>query len=120
MNTRIINILIADDTSAAREMLKTVISNKGFNVITACSGEEAERLIQAYDFDLLVLDNKMEPGPLGLELCAKYSDEVPVVILSGDDIEEAALVAGATSFILRPVAPNQVMTIIHRLYLKAD
>ena len=115
MKTRIQNILFADDSSMARIMFKTGLSGSGFNVMTACSGEEADQLIQEHELDLLVLDNQMRPGPLGLELCAKYSDQVPVILLSGDDIEQAAVTAGATAFLPRPVTPHQIMTVIHCL-----
>lgn len=112
MSRRIKNILIADERAASLEMLKIVLTEKGFNIKSARSGEVAEKLICAHNFDLLVLDNQMKPGPLGIELCAKYSNKVPVLMLSGDDIEEAALAAGAVAFLPRPVTPSQVMAVI--------
>lgn len=119
MSIRIKNILIADDKAASLEMLKIVLTEKGFNIRTAHSGEVAEKLICTHNFDLLVLDNQLKSGPLGIELCAKYSDKVPVLMLSGDDIEEAALAAGAIAFIPRPVTPSQLLSVIHMFELRS-
>lgn len=107
--------MVADDSATGRDIIRIVLLEHGYRVMTAASGNEADHLIQSSNLDLLVLDNQMAPGPLGLELCAKYSGQLPVLMLSGDDIEQAAIAAGATAFIPRPVLPHQVMSVIRHL-----
>ena len=115
MNTRLHNILIADDDFAGRVMLQEGLSYAGFNVQVAENGCVAEQLIQTHDFDLLVLDNQMDPGPTGIELCKKYSDKIPVLIISGADIEQESIAAGAVCFLLRPVTPGHLVSVIRSL-----
>lgn len=115
MNTRIKNVLVVYDSHAMLVLFEVALSERGINVITATCGAEADKLIQENELDLLVLDSQITPGPQGLELCAKYSNQVPVIMLSGDDIRQGAITAGAVAFIKRPFTLIQIMSIIDHI-----
>jgi DNA-binding NtrC family response regulator len=50
------NILLVDDDVAVRESLRRVLAQEAMNVMTAAGGEEALRLIEQYEPDLLITD----------------------------------------------------------------
>ena len=109
------NILVADDSMLAREALKSSLTANGLNIITASSGDEARKMIPENNLDLLILDNQMRPGPTGLELCAQYSNELPVIMVSSDMIEQEAYAAGAKAFFPRPIQPEKILAMINEL-----
>ncbi|HPE45070.1 MAG TPA: response regulator, partial [Deltaproteobacteria bacterium] len=59
-------ILITDDEENIRLSLKGGLEDEGYNTILASSGEEAQRIIEKQDVDLLLLDIWM-PGKDGLQ-----------------------------------------------------
>jgi DNA-binding NarL/FixJ family response regulator len=61
------HILVVDDDTRLRELLKSFLSRNDFRVSTAASAAEARQRLSSLDFDLLVLDVMM-PGETGLEL----------------------------------------------------
>jgi len=65
-------ILVADDTLPMRIMLQDVLTEAGYDVITAADGEEAWNIVQAQgnDIDLLILDLLM-PRMTGFEVLEK-------------------------------------------------
>ena len=60
------HILVVDDDTRLRELLKSFLSRNGFRVSTASHAAEARQRLGALDFDLIVLDVMM-PGETGLE-----------------------------------------------------
>ena len=63
------HILVVDDDTRLRELLKSFLSRNDFRVSTAASAAEARQRISSLDFDLIVLDVMM-PGETGLEFAA--------------------------------------------------
>lgn len=108
-------ILIADDERDIRELLQFTLTFAGHEVTTAANGEEAVRLAQALQPDLIVMDVRM-PKLTGYEACRliKQIDSlkaVPVAFLSakGQDEEvQTGLEAGAVAYILKPFAPDEL------------
>jgi CheY-like chemotaxis protein len=49
-------ILIAEDNSVNRELLRELLEMRGYTVLEACDGEEALRMIEETQPDLLLLD----------------------------------------------------------------
>ena len=75
-------ILIVDDESYTRDLLKKVLGKRGLNLLFARSGEEALDLFQREVVDLILLDQRM-PGMSGLEVlkAAKAIDSNVVVVM---------------------------------------
>ncbi len=108
-------VLVADDDGTIRQVLKTVLSGDGYEVIEAADGAEALALAQAGAFDLILLDVQM-PNLDGLSAArqlradAKFAD-VPIVMLTGrtaDKDIEAAFAEGVTDYITKPFAVAQL------------
>ena len=87
------HILVVDDDTRLRELLKSFLSRNGFRVSTAKSAAEARQHLEALDFDLIVLDVMM-PGQSGLEFAGELrrDDDVPILMLTamGDSKDRIA------------------------------
>src|SRR5260221_4146452 len=77
------HILVVDDDTRLRELLRSFLSRNGFRVSTAGHAAEARERLSALDFDLIVLDVMM-PGETGLEFPAELrkSNDVPILMLT--------------------------------------
>jgi response regulator RpfG family c-di-GMP phosphodiesterase len=113
-------ILLVDDEPALRELLRTTLESVEIAVDEAESAQEAEIRIRRSRPDLIVLDLRM-PGMGGSELCRRLkSDErtrdIPIVLLTGADEEEARLArrAGADALVRKPFSPLELLAVIER------
>ena len=78
------HILVVDDDTRLRELLKSFLSRNDFRVSTAASAAEARQRLGSLDFDLIVLDVMM-PGETGLAYAARLSkkgDAPPILLLT--------------------------------------
>ena len=100
-------ILCIDDHKDASEMMKLLLSQEDYEVVTAETIKEAIELAKASEFDLYVLDRHLPDGS-GLELCQQLTQirpGVPCIFYSGDayDIHRSeALAAGADAYVAKP------------------
>ncbi|HBF33212.1 TPA: DNA-binding response regulator [Candidatus Sumerlaeota bacterium] len=102
-------ILIVEDEEDIRELVRYNLSRKGYEVITAATGEEGLRAVRENEIDLLVLD-LMLPKMSGLELCRLLKDapgtrDIPVLILSAMGEEPdivRGLEYGAEDYVTKP------------------
>lgn len=102
-------VLVADDDNELRELVKTLLTDFGYEVLTACDGREAEKLIDSAVFDLAILDVQM-PFVDGYHLTYKLStktDRAPpkIIILSARDPEKDKNIgelSGAAVFMTKP------------------
>src|SRR5262249_39588938 len=90
-----------------------------YDVVTASSAEEAEKLLGRDRFDVVLTDLRL-PGKDGihlLEVVKESSPDLPVVILSGHGtIEEAvrAIQLGAADFVEKPFGPERLHVTVER------
>ena len=111
-------ILVADDNAVAREVCRHVLETQGAQVELAASGKEALECIAVFPlrFDAVLMDIQM-PGMDGLEACRHLrqglaSDDLPIIALSAGALSEqreAALAAGMTDFLSKPVKPRHLI-----------
>ena len=109
-------ILIAEDERDIRELITFTLRYAGHEVHQATNGEEALGLARETIPDLILMDVRM-PKMTGYEACRhmKADDKlknIPVVFLSakGQETEiQAGLEVGATDYILKPFAPDQLI-----------
>jgi DNA-binding response OmpR family regulator len=100
-------ILCIDDHEDTSEMLKLLLSQEDYEVMTAVSMQEALEMAKSHEFDLYVLDKHLPDGS-GLELCSKLHEVTPessCIFYSGDayDIHRVeALAAGADDYVAKP------------------
>ena len=76
-------ILVVDDEASIRRILETRLSMIGYQVVTACDGQEALEAFRRTDPDLVVLDVMM-PKLDGYGVCQELRKEsdVPIVMLT--------------------------------------
>jgi two-component system phosphate regulon response regulator OmpR len=107
------HILVVDDDSRLRELLRRYLIEQGFRVTTAQDATTARVQLAAFHFDLLVLDIMM-PGETGLELtrALREDSEVPVLLLSAmaeTDDRIAGLSSGADDYLTKPFEPRELV-----------
>jgi len=113
-------VLVIDDDAVVGRSFDRVLSEKGYEVSTALSGEEALDSIENTEFDVVFTDIKM-PGMDGLEVAERIKARcpwTPVVVITGYGTEEneaRASVLGVSGFIHKPLTPE----IIENITLKA-
>lgn len=105
-------ILAVDDEPQILRALRTSLTARGHDVVTAPNGETALDLLAAGDVDLVVLDLGL-PGIDGVEVIrrARSWSNVPVIVLSVKEAQAdkvAALDAGADDYITKPFAMGEL------------
>ena len=117
-----IKILIADDHPIVRAGFKQVISDMPDMLVAdeAANGQEVLNYIRKKDYDLVLLDISM-PGRSGLEILKDLKSEkpkLPVLILSIYPEEQyaiRALRAGASGYMTKASAPNELIAAIRKI-----
>lgn len=108
-------ILIVDDAPANLEVLRTMMSQQGYQTFVATSGERALSLARRVRPDLILLDVVM-PGMDGLETCRQLklhpaTQAIPVIFMSAlneaDDVV-AGFERGAVDYIGKPLRMAEV------------
>jgi DNA-binding NtrC family response regulator len=100
-------ILVVDDDMLVRSYLDQVLTHEGYQVLTVESGEAALACITAQEFDLALIDLKMD-GVGGMEVLAEMRQQWPdtiVILLTGHPTLETvfeALRQGAYDYMFKP------------------
>lgn len=115
-------VVIADDNSSVRLLLKGVLSELGLHIVgQAGNGEEAIRAAMTHQPNVLFLDVNM-PILSGLEALPRIleaSPETAVVMVTGDTsrtIVQQAAGLGACGYIVKPVRPAYVEKFLKELF----
>jgi two-component system KDP operon response regulator KdpE len=106
-------ILVIDDEPQLRRVMRTTLTDLGYTVIDAKTGEDALELLRHDQPDLILLDLNM-PGIGGLETCRaiRETSEVPIIILSVRNTEREkvqALDAGADDYVSKPFGIQELL-----------
>jgi signal transduction histidine kinase len=109
-------ILIVDDTPTNLEVISEALSDAGFDVAIATSGERALQLLERRLPDLILLDVMM-PGIDGFETCRRikanrHTCDIPIIFmtaLSDTDSKVQALDLGAVDYIAKPFHEKEVI-----------
>ncbi|MEW5721918.1 MAG: ATP-binding protein [Thermodesulfobacteriota bacterium] len=115
-------IMVVDDEKAIVDVARELLSQQGYRVVSAVSGEGALSLYRekAKEIDLVILDLGM-PGMGGLrcvEGILALNPEAKVVIASGyqsDDWKEASRAAGALGFVGKPYRLVDLLSTVRRI-----
>jgi len=117
-----IRVLLADDHAIVRAGLKEILAETGDITVAgeAASGQEVLALIRGDDYDVAVLDMSM-PGRSGIELIRQVKDEKPklrILVLTMHSEQQyavRALKAGASGYLTKESAPDQLVAAIRRI-----
>jgi len=113
------HLLVVDDDTRIRNLLKQYLTENGFRVTVAGNAGEARRKLAGLDFDLLVLDVMM-PGESGVDLTKSLRAEknVPILMLtalSETDSRILGLEAGADDYLPKPFDPRELILRINNI-----
>ena len=103
-------LLIAEDSFDGREMMRTLLRMKGYDVILAEDGVQAIAMALKHCPDLIFLDLEL-PKLNGMSVVRNIRrspklSNVPIIVVSGHDPEghrEAAIAAGCTDYLMKPI-----------------
>jgi DNA-binding response OmpR family regulator len=115
-------ILLVEDTEDNRQIVRDLLSAKGYAVISARSGPEALAMITRQAPHLVLLDVMM-PGMSGYEVCAAIranpqTQILPVIMVTALDAKEArikGLEAGADDFLTKPINQQELIARVRSL-----
>jgi DNA-binding NtrC family response regulator len=114
-NASMAKILVVEDNASMREMLASIIAEKGFQVESAACVGDGLALLRKSDYALVVSDLQL-PDMDGLSFFKKIKHlQVPFIILTAyGSIEKAveAIKEGAFDFIAKPVDPDYLLLMI--------
>lgn len=114
-------ILVVEDSLLLLQMLSTILTAKGYEVIAAKNGYEALKVLDGRHIDMVLTDLIM-PGLNGLELTRKIRtlkayQAIPILMLttqSGAEIQREAQAAGATGWVVKPFVAEKLIALIRK------
>lgn len=120
-----IKILVVDDESRMRKLVRDFLEREGFRVIEASDGAEAmERFYEDKDIALLILDVMM-PHMDGWQVCreVRQSSRIPIIMLTARSEERDELQGfelGVDEYISKPFSPKILVARVTALLRRAN
>jgi DNA-binding NtrC family response regulator len=115
------SILVIDDEKGYRDFYKFALEPIGYNISTACDGEEGLRMALEKDYDVILLDVHMPKmrGPAVLTAIKKVKPKQIVVIFSSSSdptftFEKNAKDLGAFECLYKPVDLNDMIKVMDK------
>nr|WP_285854981.1 response regulator transcription factor [Paenibacillus cellulositrophicus] len=113
-------LLIVDDDSHIRELLRFVMTREGYQVYEAENGMEAVKMMDTHDMDLAVVDIMM-PYMDGYELCEYIREnyDIPIIMLTAKDQltdKEEAYSRGTDDYLTKPFEPEELVFRVKALF----
>ena len=127
MTEKEISVLVVDDESAIREMIRFALGKSGMTVRCAASGQEALEKITEQSPDILLLDWMM-PNMSGPQLTRRLrkdpvTKDIPIIMLTAkvsEDDKVTGLNAGADDYIIKPFSPRELVARISAVLRRSD
>ena len=120
-----LKILVVDDESRMRKLVKDFLTKKGFTVIEAGDGEEAvDKFFEVKDIALIILDVMM-PKMDGWQVCREirqYS-KVPIIMLTAKSDEKDELQGfdlGGDEYITKPFSPKILVARVEAILRRSN
>lgn len=106
-------ILIVDDDENIAELISLYLEKEQYDTETAHDGEEALKIVEVYNPDLILLD-LMLPGIDGYEVCqqVRKTRDIPIIMLSakGEVFDKVlGLKMGADDYMVKPFDANELI-----------
>ena len=118
------HILVVDDDSGIRDLVKKFLIENDYLVNTAANAEEAQKKIEIIKFDLIILDIMM-PGKSGLEFLNENKNliDTPIILLTakGEAKERIhGLETGADDYLPKPFEAKELLLRINNILTKTQ
>ena len=111
------NLVIADDDSAFREVLRSIFE-PWFELFEAASGEQVVEIVEFQTVDLVVLDMHMEEltGLETIEIVKRIDSSLPCILVTAnaDEAREQAEEVDVWSILPKPVRKNDLLFTVSR------
>lgn len=117
-------ILIADDNANTRRLFEVVLSQNGFDILTARDAEEAAEKLEENHVDLMILDVMM-PGTDGFTFLRSLRNmgvQLPVLMITARDTPEdirTGFLCGTDDYMVKPVNEEEMVLRIQALLRRA-
>ena len=121
-----LKILVVDDESPLRETLRQSFTREGHTVMAVADGRAAIDRASTDQFDIVLLDVALGPGPDGYEVCRTLRTRrnvVPIIMLTALDSEADAVLgleAGADDYVTKPFGLAELRSRIRAVLRRAD
>ncbi len=118
-------ILVVDDDADMRELAYDMLKDRGHQVATAGSGEEALKRLAEEDYAVVLTDLRMK-GMQGIELLGQIKREFPdvnVILMTAFGSVETAVEAmkhGASDYLTKPVKKDELVRVVERVIREAS
>lgn len=117
-------ILVVDDKLEIRNLLKSYLTQEGFEVVLANNGQEALFVSRQAKPDLIILDLMM-PEMSGYEFIRSYTREAdaPIIVLTArlDESDKVTgLELGADDFVTKPFSPRELVARIRAVLRRVE
>ena len=119
------NVLIVDDSSSMRAVIKKTLKVSGFNVgqfLMAGDGKEALKVLEGQWVDIILTDINM-PNMNGIELLTEVKKDemlksIPVVMVTtegSDKVMQESMRLGAQGYVKKPFRPEEIKGILNSI-----
>jgi DNA-binding NtrC family response regulator len=120
---QMLRLLVVDDEESICFSMKEYFTMQGYSVDTAQELEEAQRLVEATDYQVVIQDLRLDPAqiPEGLEMVrfiCRHNPHARIIVLTAygsAEMEAEALRCGADAFLRKPKPLSQVAQVIQGL-----
>ncbi len=113
-------VLWVDDEAELLESHRIFLRSKGYDVEWATNADDAVEMLRRRPYDIMLLDEQM-PGKRGLEAyrdVRELAPNLPVVMVTKSEEDTTlreALGANVIDYLVKPINPRQVLTVITRI-----
>lgn len=118
------HLLVIDDDSRIRTLLKRYLSNNGYRVSTAKNAAEARKTMEGLEFDCLILDIMM-PGESGMDFAGalRKDNPIPILMLTARAETESRIMGlevGVDDYLSKPFEPRELLLRIRNILKHHD
>ena len=118
-------ILVIDDDPSFLRLVEQILTQQGYEVLTASSGEEGLRILFAHKPDLVLLDVVMVKMD-GWQTCQRIRDisDVPIIMITGKHKAEEDIVRGldygADDYLIKPVGNRELIARVRAVLRRTE
>ena len=113
-------ILIVDDSRSALNRTHGMLSNAGYEVVCRDSGQEAIRIANGHEFDLVLMDVVMEgmSGPQAARTIRHMRPEVPIMFMTGFP-DQRDMLRGET-VLEKPFSEDRLVRLVAEIFSRTS